>query len=137
MAWIRVRAEEISYPAVILRDDRFVVWRDVRSARVIARGLLVSSAGQAYPIVNAEASSIGKWWSLKRRPRTITFVCDREPFTFSVDDIRRKLDRIAWRVSASGHFESPAGFGTRYSLARISCADSVAELLAILVESEC
>ena len=58
-------------------------------------------------------------------------------FTFSVDDIRRKLDRIAWRVSASGHFESPAGFGTRYSLARISCADSVAELLAILVESEC
>ena len=46
--------------------------------------------------------------------RGVTFVCEGTASVLSVDDLRH---RIAWIVSALGHFESAEGFELPYGVA--------------------
>jgi hypothetical protein len=94
-------------------------------------GLLVDTEGQTYRILEAEDA----FWRFPKQltrgepfmsPETIAkLVCDYEPTTSSVEDLRR---RIGTMVGAQGHFERPGCFG----FPDTTSATTVAEYLTYL-----
>ena len=73
-------------------------------------GPLVDGAARCYRVISAENPFFkdGRWLTRDERRLGKTLICEGEPFSTSLDELRRK---IVWLVSARGHFESEAGFG--------------------------
>lgn len=141
-----IRAEDLEYPVLFIQKGGFDVWSHSGSARSVVDllqsrrqdttdgiGLLVDCQGRSYNVVDAEDALVqnGRYLSRDERRRLtytgITLICEGETSSVSVDEARR---RIAWIVSARGHFESATGFGLPTGF---SSADSVAELLQVMV----
>ena len=91
---ITVRADELEYPILFLQKDVFTV-RLAPPLRVGSQGLLVDRQGHAWKVLAYDV-------------RTQRIACDGPSVQLTAQQVRQK---VAWLVSARGHFESSAGFG--------------------------
>lgn len=137
-----IGAEAFSYPLLFLQKDTFEIWRDPadvatrcwvarRGRTSVMTGLLVSREGQSYRVIGVEETSLSEANYIQGHERRVnyrgvTFVCEGTASILSVDDLRQ---RIAWIVSARGHFESAEGFELPYGVAS---ASSVSDLFDTL-----
>ena len=134
--------DDLSFPALLVHPNGWVVWRDVRQAMADPRLLrlrgddrtilpgrrvqawLVDASGTMHDIVEVEDARV----DIMRLPRaervraiesggkagTVRLVCAGSSRPATIEDV---VNRIAWLVSARGHFENPGGFGLRADVA--------------------
>ena len=128
----RISEQDLAYPVLWLLKDGYRVLRSPVLLRLPKMGILVERHGLAHRVIAVEHPLIRDVRLVAPRERRhlfdtpVTFICEGEPWTMTVDDALR---RIAWIVSACGQFESPSGFGLSANLAT---ATSMWELLEML-----
>lgn len=128
---IRVRSDDVAYPAVFIFQNHFKIVQGSRSLSGMP-GLLVDRDGRCYRVIGADSPRFRDGRSLTRAERRaitdagVTLVCEGEPFSTTAGELRQTVVSL---VSARGHFESRFGFGLP---AAVGTASTVYELLEVL-----
>lgn len=133
----RILSRELRYPVLIIERDRPLHICGQGETLTGQTGLFVDNDGFAYQIVDVDDPLVRDGKPVPRAERVrlvqqglhnvpVYIHYKGEPVQLSVDVVRQK---IAWLVSARGHFEIPQG------LPDLSGTRSVAELIDILLKS--